>query len=537
MLTKRKLLLSLAKIDIISYPILVPLGGYVAYFTGGFTGSSAMYLLVDVAIAATLAFISEVFNINRKVTRLLSHIDDKAYDRTRVKKEILYLPISLGSQFIFQWTFGVATVIILLLFQIDLALTNILPFILLLPIMSLLNFNIGFLQAENSLEELLTHESIRDIELSTGTFRKIDLNMRIVLLAVSVILIPVVILGYILYLVSSKQIVIENIGLHIAFITVLSSITIIISINLLMKNVRKSNFALMTALNNIKDGNLAIQGVPMITSSEVGMTSQSANQLIIKLRDVIGIVKRSSDQVDESSENIQEASETLSRSASQQASGIEEISSTIEEMLSTVTQNADAAAQAEKLAEQSYVLAEKGNGVMADAVNAINKINNSSEKIGAIIGIINDIAFQTNLLSLNAAVEAARAGEHGRSFAVVAGEVRNLAQRSAASSKEIEALIKTSVDQVGEGTRLAGESGGALKEVFEAIAQVRQMIIEISATSREQKMGLNQITEAVSQTDTMTQQNAAAAEELSTTAEALRTNAEELKMAVDYFTV
>jgi methyl-accepting chemotaxis protein len=537
MVTKRNLLLSLAKTDIITYPILVPLAGYVAFFTGGFKGAGAMYLLLDVAIAATAAFIFELMNTNRLVTRLLNHMNDKAYEKAYIKKEILALPLSLGIQYIFQWVFGVSTVLLLLFVQIDLTVMNAMPFILLLPIMALLNYNIGFLQAENSLGDLLSHESIRDVPLPEGTFRRVELNVRVALLVVSVILIPIVILGYILFLVNGKQVVFENIELHIAFISVLSSVTIIVSINLLMKNLRKSNTVLMTALNHIKDGNLAIQGVPMITSSEIGMISQATNELIIKLRDVIGVVKRSSDMVDESSSNIQEASETLSQSSSQQASGIEEISSTIEEMLSTVTQNADAATQAEKLAEQSYVLAEKGNGVMSDAVSAINKINKSSEKIGDIIGIMNDIAFQTNLLSLNAAVEAARAGEHGRSFAVVAGEVRNLAQRSAASSKEIEGLIKTSVDQVGEGTRLAGESGGALKEIFEAISQVRQMIIEISATSREQKMGLNQIADAVSQTDTITQQNAAAAEELSTTAEALRSNAEELKNAVDYFNV
>jgi methyl-accepting chemotaxis protein len=537
MITKRKLLMSIAKTDLITYPILVPLAGYVAYFTGGFTGSSALYLLMDVGIAASLAFIFEVANINRLVTHLLTRVGDESCDRVQAKKEILYLPIRLGIQYIFQWVFGVSLVILLLFFQIDLTIINVMPFILLLPIMAMLNYNIGFLQAENSLDELLSHETIRDIALADGTFGKIDLNLRIALLTVSVILIPVVILGYVLYLVSTKQVVIENIGLHIAFITFLSAITIFVSINLLMKNVKKSNSVLMTALNSIKDGNLAIQGVPMITSSEVGMISQTANALILKLRDVIGIVKRSSDMVAESSNNIQEASETLSQSASEQASGIEEISSTIEEMLSTVTQNADAASQAEKLSEQSYVLAEKGNGVMDEAVGAINQINKSSEKIGAIIGIMNDIAFQTNLLSLNAAVEAARAGEHGRSFAVVAGEVRNLAQRSAASSKEIEGLIKTSVEQVYEGTRLAGDSGGALKEIFATIAHVRQMIIEISATSREQKLGLNQITDAVSQTDTLTQQNAAAAEELSTTAEALSANAGELKEAVDYFKV
>ncbi|MBP7737033.1 MAG: hypothetical protein KA369_13735 [Spirochaetes bacterium] len=401
--------------------------------------------------------------------------------------------------------------------------------------MATINWVIGYLITESSLGEILSRDSIRDADLPEGSYKSIDLNKRIALLVVSVVLIPVVIFGYLLYLQNAKLLVVDNIGLHVGFIVALSAITIVVSLNLLMKNIRISNSMLVTALKSIKEGDLTMAGVPMITSSEIGIISQHTNALIMKLREVISLVQQSTEVVSEGSQNIQEASETLSQSASEQASGIEEVSSTIEEILSTVSQNAENSVRAERIAQDSYRLAEKGNGVMEEAVNAIDKVNKSSEKIGDIIGIINDIAFQTNLLALNAAVEAARAGEHGRSFSVVAGEVRNLAQRSGASSKEIEGLIKTSVEQVSEGTRLARESGDSLKEIFEAITQVRQMISEISAASQEQKLGLGQISETVSQTDTITQQNASAAEELTTTAETLRANAVELNRTVSYF--
>ncbi len=537
MTTKRSLLLSLAKIDLVAYPILVTLIGYFAFFTGGYKASDLIYLPIDVGIGALATLVMEWINMHRKATRLIDNVNDEKYDRLQVKKDLLFFPLYIGFQFIVEWCFGVSLVLLLMFVNMEMTLMGAMPLILLLPIMAMVNFNVGYFIAENSLSEILSSESIRDAELPDGSYKKVSLNMRIALLVLSVILIPVVIFGYLLYLQDAKLIVMDNIGLHVGFIVVLSVITITASLNLLMKNIKKSNVMLMSALKAIKEGNLAITGVPMITTSEIGAISQNANSLIKKLRDVITSVQQSTEVVNESSQNIQEASESLSQSASEQAAGIEEISSTIEEILSTVSQNAENAVQAERLAQNSYNLAEKGNSVMDEAVNAIDKINKSSEKISDIIGIMNGIAFQTNLLALNAAVEAARAGEHGRSFAVVAGEVRNLAQRSGDSSKEIEGLIKASVDQVAEGTRLAGDSGSSLKEIFEAISQVRQMISEITAASQEQKLGLSQIADTVTETDTMTQQNASAAEELTTTAENLRSNADVLRQAVSYFRV
>ncbi len=535
MITKTTLKHSLAKIPLIAYPILVTLISYFAYFTGGYTSSQVKYLLADIGVVVVAILITDLVMTDRKVSRLIKNMENDQYDRIQIKKDLFRFPMSFGLQVVGLWFFGIPFLLLLMYANMSMIWMNAMPFILLLPVMAMVNFLIATIIAENSLSEILSQDSIRDAELPEGSYTKIELGRRIAVFTVSIVIIPVIIFGYLLYLQNKGQLVIGNIGIHIAFIVVLLAITIFITLNLLMKNVKKSNIMLMEALKAVKEGNLSIKGVSMITSTEIGEISQYANSLVKKLREVISVIQQSTEVVQDSSVNIQQASETLSQTAGEQASGIEEISSTIEEIASTVFQSAENAAEVEKLAGDSYRLAEKGNIVMEGTVNAINEVNRSSEKISEIIDIINGIAFQTNLLSLNAAVEAARAGDNGRSFAVVASEVRNLAQRSGTSSKEIENLIKTSVKQMGEGARLAGESGVSLNEIFAAIGRVRQMITEISAAAQEQKIGLKQVADAMSQADMQTQQNAAAAEELASTAETLNSNADDLKQAVSYF--
>jgi len=533
--TKTTLKHSLAKIPLIAYPILVTLISYFAFFTGGYTSSQVKYLLIDIGIDVFLILIIDLSLTDRMISRLIKNVENDQYDRIQIKKDLFQFPLSIGFKGVGLWIFGVLLLLLLMYANMSMTWLNAMPFILMLPVMSLVNFVIATIIAENSLSEILSFDLIRDAELPEGSYNKVELGQRIAVFTVSIVIIPVIIFGYLLYLQNKGQLVIGNIGIHIAFIVLLLTITIFITLNLLMKNVKKSNLMLMEALKAVKEGNLTIKGVPMITSTEIGEISQYANSLVKKLREVISVIQQSTEVVQDSSVNIQQASETLSQTAGEQASGIEEISSTIEEIASTVFQSAENALEVEKLAGDSYRLAEKGNIVMEGTVSAINEINRSSEKISEIIDIINGIAFQTNLLSLNAAVEAARAGDNGRSFAVVASEVRNLAQRSGTSSKEIENLIKASVKQVGEGARLAGESGVSLKEIFAAIGRVRQMISEISAAAQEQKLGLKQVADAMSQADMQTQQNAAAAEELASTAETLNSNADDLKRAVSYF--
>jgi len=207
----------------------------------------------------------------------------------------------------------------------------------------------------------------------------------------------------------------------------------------------------------------------------------------------------------------------------------------MEQLNVTVKQSADSARQANHLASSAAEVASRGGAVVSQVVTTMNEINASSKKISDIIGVIDGIAFQTNILALNAAVEAARAGEQGRGFAVVAGEVRNLAQRSAEAAREIKTLIGTSVDKVESGSRLVANAGATMSEIVASVQRVSDIIGEITTASSEQSDGIGQVSSAVSQLDQMTQQNAALVEESAAAAESLRDQAARLAQVVGKF--
>src|SRR5471032_2756787 len=222
---------------------------------------------------------------------------------------------------------------------------------------------------------------------------------------------------------------------------------------------------------------------------------------------------------------IAHGNQDLSSRTEQQASSLEETASSMEQLTSTVKQNAASARQANQLAASASDVAVKGGAVVAQVVQTMNSISDSSKLIVDIIGVIDGIAFQTNILALNAAVEAARAGEQGRGFAVVATEVRNLAQRSAAAPKEIKILIGDSVDQIGAGSKLVEQAGGTMTEIVDSVRRVTDIMQEIASASEEQIAGIEQINEAISQMDNVTQQNAALVEQAAAAAEALQEQA------------
>jgi len=209
----------------------------------------------------------------------------------------------------------------------------------------------------------------------------------------------------------------------------------------------------------------------------------------------------------------------------------------MEELTSTVRQNADNARQANKLAESASGVAARGGEVIHQVVGTMDEIQASSSKIGDIIGVIDGIAFQTNILALNAAVEAARAGEQGRGFAVVATEVRNLAQRSAAAAREIKELIGNSSDKVANGSRLVAQAGATMEEIVDSVRRVTDIMAEISAASLEQTAGIEQINGAVAQMDEGTQQNAALVEETAAASNAMQEQAARLAQAVAVFRI
>ena len=253
------------------------------------------------------------------------------------------------------------------------------------------------------------------------------------------------------------------------------------------------------------------------------------------LAKVIGEVRQGTDTIASASSQIAAGNMDLSSRTEGQASSLEETAAAMEQLTSTVQQNADNAHQANQLALSASSVAVKGGSVVAQVVGTMGAINASSRKIVDIIGVIDGIAFQTNILALNAAVEAARAGEQGRGFAVVAAEVRSLAQRSAAAAKEIKTLIGDSVDKVEEGSKQVQEAGQTMNEIVDSVKRVTDIMAQISVASQEQTSGIEQINQAITQMDQVTQQNAALVEEAAAAAASLQEQAGALTQVVSVF--
>lgn len=268
---------------------------------------------------------------------------------------------------------------------------------------------------------------------------------------------------------------------------------------------------------------------------EVAQLLGALARMQASLTHVVSTVRNTSGTVATASSEISQGNHDLSTRTEAQASALEETAASMEELSSTVKQNADNAEQANRLAKDASAIAVHGGEVVAQVVDTMRGISDSSKKVAEIISVIDGIAFQTNLLALNAAVEAARAGEHGRGFAVVAGEVRNLAGRAADAAKEIKSLITESAERVDTGTQLANQAGSTMGEMVSSIRRVADIMGEISAASSEQSSGVNQVGEAVSQMDQATQQNAAMVEEMAAAASSLNDRAHELVQAVAVF--
>jgi len=250
---------------------------------------------------------------------------------------------------------------------------------------------------------------------------------------------------------------------------------------------------------------------------------------------VVSAVRQNSESVATASAQIAQGNQDLSQRTEEQAGALQQTAATMEELGTTVRHNADSARQANQLAQGASAVAAQGGEVVGKVVVTMQGISDSSRKIGDIIGVIDGIAFQTNILALNAAVEAARAGEQGRGFAVVASEVRSLAQRSAEAAKEIKALIGRSVEQVEQGTVLVDQAGKTMGEIVSSIQRVSDIVAEISAASVQQSTGINQVGDAIGQMDQTTQQNAALVEQSAAAAESLRGQAQQLVQAVAVF--
>lgn len=273
------------------------------------------------------------------------------------------------------------------------------------------------------------------------------------------------------------------------------------------------------ALRRIAAGDLSI---PVPPTPHVGSLIAELDRMQQDLQKLVGQIRQASDSIQVASTEVATGNIDLSSRTEEAASSLQQTAASMEELTSTVTQSASSAATANRLASTASEVAHKGSHVVSKVIATMDEISTSARKVADIIGVIDGIAFQTNILALNAAVEAARAGEQGRGFAVVAGEVRQLAQRSAEAAKEIKRLIGDSVSSVESGTQLVEDAGRTMSELMESVHQVSSLIGEISAAASEQSRGIGQVNVAVGQLDQMTQQNAALVEESAAAAESLK---------------
>lgn len=327
----------------------------------------------------------------------------------------------------------------------------------------------------------------------------------------------------------------RNMGIMLMVGGLIAVLALSIMLYLLIRNQVSRPLALAAqAAGEIGKGDLTVR-LETDRTDEIGRLSIAMDGISQGLANVVWNVRRGTETIASASAQIAAGNQDLSSRTEQQASSLEETASSMEELTSTVRQNADNAHHANQLAMNASEVATKGGMVVSQVVETMKSIDESSHKIANIISVIDGIAFQTNILALNAAVEAARAGEQGRGFAVVATEVRSLAQRSAEAAREIKSLIDDSVSKVESGSKLVEQAGATMGEVVTSIRSVNDIMNEITAASREQTEGIEQVNQAITQMDQVTQQNAALVEEAAAAAEALQNQSADLLKQVDVF--
>ncbi|MDW5375677.1 methyl-accepting chemotaxis protein [Halomonas sp. HP20-15] len=300
------------------------------------------------------------------------------------------------------------------------------------------------------------------------------------------------------------------------------------------KNVIRPLERIVDHFERMAEGDLSAP-IERCGDNEIGKLFSALARMQDGLSRTVGNVRRSSQSIYRDSQSIANGNNDLSARTEQQAASLAETASSMEQLTSTVDQNADNARQASQLAESASRTAERGGSVVGQVVDTMRDISSSSHKVVDIIDVIDSIAFQTNILALNASVEAARAGEQGRGFAVVADEVRNLASRSASAAKEIRGLIEDSVSRVDTGSQLVDQAGNTMSDIVTAVQRVNDIMEEIAAASQEQSNGIGQTNQAISQMDQVTQQNASLVQESALAATTLAQEAERLRESVAQF--
>jgi len=330
--------------------------------------------------------------------------------------------------------------------------------------------------------------------------------------------------------VAVRQALIKNLSVVVLLLVGIGGLGFVVARSVL-RQIGGEPAQAMEAMEEVRAGNLAVA----IDAPHPGSVLHGLAGMIESLRVTVARVRQSTDSISTASNEIALGNLDLSGRTEQTASNLQQTAASMEQLTGTVNQTAASANTANGLAMSASQAAEKGGAVVAQVVQTMDDINASSKKIADIIGVIDGIAFQTNILALNAAVEAARAGEQGRGFAVVAGEVRSLAQRSAEAAKEIKNLIGASVERVESGAQLVGEAGAAMTTIVASVRNVASIISEITSAAAEQSSGIGQVNGAVTELDKMTQQNAALVEQSAAAAESLKEQAQRLSEVVQVF--
>ncbi|WP_353572662.1 methyl-accepting chemotaxis protein, partial [Candidatus Albibeggiatoa sp. nov. BB20] len=291
---------------------------------------------------------------------------------------------------------------------------------------------------------------------------------------------------------------------------------------------------LQSTFTTVAQGDLT-QRIQQDYAGSLQQLKHDVNTTIIKLADIVHLIQTSTRVVLQTMDEINRGNTSLSQRTEQQAASLQQAAASMEQMAAMLQHNADNANQAKSLVIEAKSQAQQGQTVVKIAVDFMQEVNNSSKKMAQIISTIDEIAFQTNLLALNAAVEAARAGDQGRGFSVVASEVRNLAQRTAGSAKEIKELIENSITHISEGTELVNQSGLTLEAVMTSVLKMSEIILDIANATQEQSDGINQVNRAVSQMEGMTQQNSALVEQVTASSESLKEQLQQLQIPIGFF--
>ncbi|MBN1531075.1 MAG: hypothetical protein JXA20_00285 [Spirochaetes bacterium] len=511
------------RLEIYANLIVVPLALYFVVVGNGTTGQKTIDLAISAVIAAgSMTVVVIIYRLFR-LGSLLGQLKREGADFIAIKRRLLAYPAIEVVLMGIRWGVGVAVAMVVFNLSYPLTMNDRITFILAYPLCIPVALVIAYFTTENSLYRYHLDERIRTAEMKRAKGPSFTLYRRFLSIVISCLMIPSIILGYFLFLSSVRGVSFSNLELHLGFVAVLSFLAIMISLYEGTKGMRRGIASVTEILNGMKNGELAADAPPVLTADETGVISETAGALLLRFNQLISSFKSTADTMNSISDQLSLTAQSLSSSASEQAANVEEISSSMEEMSAAIARNAENARRTSSSAASASTSALEGKESVQKTIDAMKTI---SERVA----FIENIAYQTNLLSLNASIEAVRAGTHGRGFSVVAGEVRSLAEKSQRASSDITTLMQQSL-------QVADRTGDLIEKMQPEIATTTELVEAITSASDEQTQGVEQITGGMNQLNDISQQNAASAEELAAAAQELNSNAKTLLSLTNFFRV